>query len=174
MDQFKHMMKEKTAVFDKVGNQIKPLQGLAQSTEMNTGFFIAAAIAVFGFFLMLFHGIEIMFTLWVVVYPGIESIKAIESHTGDDDKEWLCYWMVMGVLNILTTFFPFVFWIIPYWSYLKFGLFVWMIHFKGASIMFHTVDPLLKAHQKEIEGFLSHIQDQAANLGDAAKDAVHD
>lgn len=63
----------------------------------------------------------------MVVYPGLNSIRAIETSDKDDDKCWLTYWMVFGLFHSLETFFGFIFYFIPYWSWIKLALFCWLL-----------------------------------------------
>ena len=106
-------------------------------------------------------------TAFTVIYPGLLSIRAIESATKDDDKVWLTYWMVVGLLNVAETFLGFIFWFIPYWSWIRVALFVWLIQFKGAQTLYQTViREFLHKNKDLIQNFIKQTQDFA---GDAAK-----
>ena len=74
-----------------------------------------------------------------VVYPGLESFRAIETKVKTDDKKWLTYWMIFGFLTVSEKFLPFVFWVIPYWYWLKPLFFVWLIKFNGAEFLYERV-----------------------------------
>lgn len=76
---------------------------------------------------------------FTVIYPGLQSIRAIETHDKDDDKAWLTYWMVFGFIHVAETFLGFIFYFIPYWSWIRIALFVWLIQFNGAQTLFETV-----------------------------------
>ncbi len=102
--------------------------------------------------LMLLKGWLIVMTAITVLYPALHSIRAIESPEGDDDKVWLTYWMVFGVLNVLETFFGFIFWIIPYWDWVRLALFVWLLlpNFNGANVIYQTVVKPVMAKNKDL------------------------
>ena len=36
-----------------------------------------------------------------VAYPVFMTFLALESEGGDDDKQWLTYWVVFGLLNLV-------------------------------------------------------------------------
>ena len=136
MDAVKNQLRTKTAIFNNIGDRIPPLADAAKSADLNSGAFVAVALAIFSLFMLIFHGIEIAITTYTILYPGVCSIKAIESKDGDDDKHWLTYWMIVGALDVVETFFGFIFYFVPYWGYLRFGLFVWLISFNGAMTLF--------------------------------------
>ena len=48
-----------------------------------------------------------------VAYPCFMSFIALESDGGEDDKQWLTYWVVFGLLNIVDHFAGFILAFIP-------------------------------------------------------------
>ena len=46
-------------------------------------------------------GASILTNLIGVAYPVFMSFYALESDGEDDDKQWLTYWVVFGLFNIL-------------------------------------------------------------------------
>ena len=112
-------------------------------------------------------------TCITVLYPAVHSIRAIESPEEDDDKVWLTYWMVFGVLNVLETFVPFIFWFIPYWGWLRLVLFVWLLtpQFKGAETVYNTaVKPLLAANKQLIEDWVNAAKEAAEQAAQEARE----
>jgi len=168
-DKAKAVIREKTAMFDGIGNKVPPLVDLAKKIDMNSGSLVAVAGGIFAFFMLIFHGIEIAMTSYTILYPAVASVRAIESKGADDDKHWLCYWMVLGFLDVLETFFGFIFWIIPYWGYIRIGLFVWMISFNGAEQIFNMLKPLLNEHKETIANMTKMFTDKATEMADQAK-----
>jgi receptor expression-enhancing protein 5/6 len=174
MDAVKAQVKTKTAIFDNIGNKIPPLADAAKNLDLNSGTFVAIGLAVFSLFMLIFHGIEIAITTYTILYPGVCSIKAIESKESDDDKHWLTYWMMVGALDVVETFFGFIFYFVPYWGYLRLGIFVWLISFNGASTIFAMVQPLLHEHRDHIQQFCGMFSEKlaegAADLKNQATD----
>ena len=157
MDSAKAALKKNTAMFDTMGNKIPQIKDFAESQGLNSGTFVGMGLAVFSLFMIIFHGFEIAITSYTVIYPGFASMRAIESEDKNDDKHWLTYWMVVGCLEVLETFFAFIFWFIPYWSILRFGLLVWMISFNGAVVMYNMLKPFIDTHKDEIAHFVGMI-----------------
>lgn len=121
----------------------------------------------FGIFLfvltaLLFQGWEIVITTFTVLWPGIQSIRAIESEEKDDDKHWLTYWMIYGFLNFFETFVPFVFWFIPYYAWVRLGFFVWLIQFNGATALYNSVvADVLRQNKTLIQDFIKRVGSKA-------------
>jgi hypothetical protein len=116
-----------------------------------------------------------------VLYPALHSIRAIESPDEEDDKEWLTYWMVFGLYNVVETFFGFIFYFIPYWSWIRAGLFMWLIipQFKGAKTIYNQgLKPILKQNKELIEYYTKmmaqSVSDSAALAKSSAAGAVTD
>ena len=77
---------------------------------------------------MVFLGGTILTVMITVLYPGIKSIKALETkETGEDDKAWLTYWTVFGISTLLDEFGGFILSIIPFYYYVKLAFFVWLM-----------------------------------------------
>merc|ERR1712025_989169 len=61
-------------------------------------------------------------------YPAYKSFKAIESKSKEDDTQWLTYWVVYGVFNILEHAVAFVVAMIPYYGLFKMGFLIFCYH----------------------------------------------
>ncbi len=114
---------------------------------------------VAGLLLLLFSGFTIVVTCYTVIYPGLLSIRAINSKRKDDDKTWLTYWLIFGLLNVAETFLGFVFYFIPYWTWVRIGLFIWLLQFNGSKTLYDTVLRDLLAKNKDlIKDFINRTQ----------------
>jgi receptor expression-enhancing protein 5/6 len=114
---------------------------------------------VAGLLLLLFSGFTIVVTCYTVIYPGLLSIRAINSKKKDDDKTWLTYWLIFGLLNVAETFLGFVFYFIPYWTWVRIGLFIWLLQFNGSKTLYDTVLRDLLAKNKDlIKDFINRTQ----------------
>ena len=127
MDQIKEQLQKNTAILDPYAVQIPPLKDGAEKLKVNPGLLLGAILSVVFLVVMIIKGWAIVMTCITVLYPAVHSIRAIESPEEDDDKVWLTYWLVFGVLNVLETFFGFIFWFIPYWGWLRLVLFIWLL-----------------------------------------------
>ena len=129
-------MSEKTKILDRYGDQIPPVVDLAKKGKVNSGTVLGGFLFVAALLLLLFSGFTIVMTCYTVIYPGLLSIRAINSKANKDDKTWLTYWLIFGLLNVAETFLGFVFYFIPYWTWLRIGLFVWLLQFNGSRDLY--------------------------------------
>jgi len=139
--------------------------------KVNPGLLLGGILSVVFLIVMLIKGWLIVMTFITVLYPAVHSIRAIESKEEDDDKVWLTYWMVFGVLNVAETFFGFVFWIIPYWGWIRLGLFVWLLlpQFRGSKVIYDSaVKPLMEKNKELIQSWVNKAKEAAES---AAKEA---
>ena len=136
MEPILKVLSEKTKILDRYGDQIPPVVDLAKKGKVNSGTVLGGFLFVAALLLLLFSGFTIVMTCYTVIYPGLLSIRAINSKQNKDDKTWLTYWLIFGVLNVAETFLGFVFYFIPYWSWLRIGLFVWLLQFNGSRDLY--------------------------------------
>lgn len=175
MDQVKQKLSEKTAILDGYGRMIPPIEDAAKKVGVNPGLILGAALFLVGLITMLFQGFAICVTMFTVIYPGLLSIRAIETATADDDKIWLTYWIVFGFLEVAETFFGFIFYFVPYYAYIRVGLFVWLIQFNGAQTLYTTVlRDLLRNNKDLIQGFIQRAQDTTDSYAKKAATELSD
>jgi receptor expression-enhancing protein 5/6 len=73
-------------------------------------------------------GWEILTSVITVLYPAFKSIKALETKDDDDDdKVWLTYWCVFGFFTLFDELGFILLNLIPLYSYIKLGFFLWMM-----------------------------------------------
>ncbi|CAL5444824.1 unnamed protein product [Camellia sinensis] len=79
-----------------------------------------------------------------LVYPLYASIRAIETKSPEDDRQWLTYWILYSMITLFElTFAKLIEWI-PIWSYAKLILTCWLVipYFSGASYVYeHYIRP---------------------------------
>lgn len=134
---------------------------------------MAGILAVASVVIFVLFGATILSVILTVVYPSIQSIKAIESKGEDDDKEWLTYWTIFGVFSLLDEFGGIILSFVPFYYYIRLGIFFFLMapQTKGAlSIYKYVVGPILKQHKDKIEAFINEIKGSASDISAAAKD----
>ena len=173
MDQALKVLSERTAILNPYGKQIPPVVDLARKAKVNEGLILGGILFTAGLLLMLFQGFTILLTSYTVIYPGLLSIKAINSKGKGDDKTWLTYWLIFGLLHVAETFLGFIFYFIPYWSWIRIGLFIWLLQFNGSRMLYDTVlRDLLNQHKDLIKDFISRTQSGVSKVAnEAAKEA---
>jgi len=98
MEPILKVLSEKTAILDTYGKQIPPIVDLARKQKVNPGMILGGVLFVVALLLLLFSGFTILVTSYTVLYPGLLSIRAINSKKKNDDKTWLTYWLIFGIL----------------------------------------------------------------------------
>ena len=70
---------------------------------------------------------EVGSLMYGVLIPLYMSIKSVQSEKTFDDKQWLSYWVIFGVLTILETAFKFLAYVVPLYYELKWGLLAFLV-----------------------------------------------
>ena len=113
-----------------------------------------------------------------VAYPAFMSFLALESDGADDDKQWLTYWVVFGMFNILDHFSGWILAFIPFYFFLKLAFLVFLFHpdTKGATTIYNKyILPSVEdydAKLRELEQNVKNLGGEVMNKIDEAKEAV--
>ena len=171
MDQVKKTLEQNTKILDPYAAMVPVFTDVAAKAGVNPGLILAGITSVLVLVLMLMQGWTILMTFITVFYPAVHSIRAIESPDKDDDKVWLTYWMVFGLFTTLETFFGFVFYFIPYWDWIRLGLFIYLLlpQFNGAKQLYEGVIRNLLNQNKDL---IQHWIKQTSSYANAAKDSA--
>jgi receptor expression-enhancing protein 5/6 len=133
---------------------------LSKKVGMETGVIVAAITAVASVLILVLFGGTILTVVFTVLYPSIQSIKAIESEGENDDKEWLTYWTIFGLFHLVDEFGGFVLNFVPFYFYIRVAFFVFLMapQTKGALTIYKfIVGPILKQHKASIQAFIDDI-----------------
>lgn len=168
------MINQKMEHLQHFAKKIPQLNQLSVKTGLKEGHILLAILVVTSLFILIFFGGLILSAVLTVLYPSYKSFKALESkETDEDDKIWLTYWCVFGILTLLDEFLGFLLNYIPYYYYIRLGLFIWMMNSStdGARIIYRKVmRPLLVKHRSKIEKFINEVKGEAMNLANEAKE----
>lgn len=121
------------------------------------------ALGVIGVaFALVFSGVLDDFTCNMVgiLYPAYLSFKAIETQESDDDKQWLTYWVVFAIYNILDDFSSILFFWMPFYYPIKLLVLLWMVWPKtrGAIVLYdRVIKKILKTYESQIDEKLSAV-----------------
>ena len=173
MDQIKEQLQKNTAILDPYAVQIPPLKDGAEKLKVNPGLILGGILSVVFLIIMCIKGWAIVMTCITVLYPAVHSIRAIESPEEDDDKVWLTYWMVFGVLTVAETFLGFIFYFIPYWGWIRLVLFIWLLmpQTKGSETVYNAVvKPLLASNKQLIEDWVNKAKEAAEQAAAEARE----
>jgi len=79
--------------------------------------------------------------------------------------------LIYGMYHTAETFFGFIFWFIPYWSWIKLGLFVWLLlpQFNGSRVVYESVlSPFMKQHKELFQNWIAKARNEAQNAASVA------
>ncbi|XVF54290.1 hypothetical protein PTKIN_Ptkin05aG0169000 [Pterospermum kingtungense] len=88
-----------------------------------------------------------------LLYPLYASVRAIESESRADDRQWLTYWVLYSMITLLELTFAKVIEWIPIWSYAKLIFTCWLVipYFSGAAYVYeHYLRPFFMNPQQTI------------------------
>lgn len=80
-----------------------------------------------------------------LLYPLYASVRAIETKSIEDDRQWLTYWVLYSMMSLFELTFSKVIEWIPIWSYSKLIFTCWLVipYFSGAAYVYeHYLRPL--------------------------------
>ena len=126
-------------------------------------------------------GQAILTTLLGVAYPVFMSFHALESDDSQksvkqiDDKQWLTYWVVFGLFNMIDQFAGFILHFIPFYYVLKLAVLIWLFHPKsvGATWVYNNYIQEYATHITQLEAEAKKgISEGISGLTSKAKAAV--
>ena len=74
-----------------------------------------------------------------IIYPTLKSFLALDPKTEKrEDKQWLTYWVIFGLFNIVDQFAGIILQYIPFYFFAKLMFLVYLMHpyTKGATTVF--------------------------------------
>ncbi|ETV75587.1 hypothetical protein H257_10003 [Aphanomyces astaci] len=163
-------MEQVQAYADKIKVELNKLPFLVEA-EKQTGvdkLYLAAGGSLVLLVVVLFgFGAGLLCNLVGFVYPAYESFKAIESDNSNDDTQWLTYWVVYSMFQIVEVFVDFLLYFIPFYYAIKLGFLVWLFmpSTQGATFVFnHLLQPFLKRHESTIDGAINNIKNNSGKV----------
>lgn len=108
------------------------MTGLSDAQIAKYGLALGVLFVMFGV------GASYITCLLGVAYPAFMSFLALESNDEEDSTQWLTYWVVFGIFNIVDQFAGFILHFIPFYYFLKLAFLVFLFHpqFKGATYVY--------------------------------------
>ncbi|KAJ2138884.1 ER membrane protein DP1/Yop1 [Coemansia sp. RSA 678] len=146
-------MDQAHGAFNKYYNEADTLLArlpIAQKFQEKTGVskvYGAGGIAGVGLLLVFLNiGASLLVNLTGFGYAAYASMEAIETPGKEDDAQWLTYWVVFGLFNVLEYFTGFLLYWFPFYYLIKLGFLVWLMApaTRGAERLYHSgLKPLI-------------------------------
>lgn len=114
--------------------QLKQVTGLSEKQIAKYGLGLGVACVMLGI------GASYITCILAVAYPAFMSFLALESGDEAETTQWLTYWVVYGLFNIVDQFAGFILHFIPMYYFLKLAFLVFLFHpsLKGATIVYEN------------------------------------
>uniref|UniRef100_A0A915DD07 Receptor expression-enhancing protein n=1 Tax=Ditylenchus dipsaci TaxID=166011 RepID=A0A915DD07_9BILA len=125
---------------------------------------VAGLVVIHALYLLFGRCAELLCNITGFLYPAYVSVGAIESASKDDDTQWLTYWVVFALLNVVEFFSSTITYYFPFYWLLKcaFLLYLHMPMTLGAQVLYSNfIRPFHIKHHGKIDGALSGAQDRA-------------
>jgi len=122
---------------------------------------LAPAVLLGGWFLPLIQNI-------LIAYAGLKSFRAIQSPDPEDDKQWLTFWLLYSLFDLVCFVLDLFLWVIPFYGGLKCAILIFLGVLGGASRIYPVLEPLLlqgdevaKKYEPILEQHLKKLKEQA-------------
>jgi len=160
---------EKNAVTDLL-NQVEEKTGLAKRN------IVLGLVGLTAIWLAIGIGSNLVCSVVCFVYPAYKSFKAVESPEGDDDRQWLTYWIVYSSFNIVEYAADLILFWIPCYNLLKCAFLIWCmwpIPKNGSVLVYnHVLRPWLLKNEAKIDSRLENVTGKVNKyVDDARKEA---
>lgn len=106
---------------------------------------------------------ELVGTLLSLLYGGYNSIVAIETPGGDDDQQWLTFWIiVVGLLVLEQAFMRVLLSKFLFYYELKLLVLIWLMFFDGATLLYRRLRRTLARLSPYFAKILDHRSRETA------------
>ncbi|CAD5210937.1 unnamed protein product [Bursaphelenchus xylophilus] len=146
------------------------LETLEQKTGVKRLHIVGGIAALHALYLLFGHFAALVCNFIGFLYPAYVSITAIESITKDDDTQWLTYWVVFALFNVLEFFSHSITYYFPFYWLLKCAFLLWLylpMTLGAHQLYLRCIRPFHQKHHTNIDGALK-------NAGDRARDAYNE
>lgn len=144
-------------------NLLAQLMDLAQSVEQDqvACLMLVPAVALGGWVLPIAQNI-------LLAYAGIKSFRAIQSPLPDDDKQWLTFWLIYSLFDLVVFVADLFLWVVPFYGGIKLAFLIFLGVLNGAVKLYPLLEPFLlqgdavyKKYEPMVESHLEKLRQQA-------------
>lgn len=152
------------------------LEKVEKKTGVKRIYIFLGLLGIFALYLIFGYGADLIVTALGFAYPAYQSVKAVESESKEDDTQWLIYWVVFGVFNIVEFFSDILLSWFPLYFLVKLIFLAWCmapVSWNGANTLYYKViKPFVLKHRKNIDEALDKVGEKMDQVAKEAKDAA--
>ena len=105
-------------------------------------------------------------------YGSLATVRAIETPGGDDDRQWLTFWLVYSLVTMAKAVLDYVSILVPFYHEIWLGLMLWLGLLHGADWVYKNIlRPVAKQHEDKIDYVLARGKSVEALIKSAEKKA---
>jgi receptor expression-enhancing protein 5/6 len=166
------ILNQKLKSLSPLANKIPQVEEFAKQFGVESGVLLGAGLLLGTLVTFILFGGTILTLTITVLYPAFKSILALETESTTDDKEWLTYWIIFGIFNLIDEVFGCFLSLIPYWYWAKLLFFIYLLapQTRGAQFLYSSiVKDLLERNKWKIEGLINDVKYSVKDVASEAK-----
>mmetsp|Transcript_55170 Transcript_55170/g.89423 ORF Transcript_55170/g.89423 Transcript_55170/m.89423 type:complete len:131 (+) Transcript_55170:27-419(+) len=102
-------------------------------------------------------------------HAGVKSFRAIQSPDPTDDKQWLTFWLLFGLFDLICFVTGILGFLIPFYDEAKVGFLIFMGAFGGAHKIYPILEPFLLQGDEVAKKYEPLLEQHAKRLRDMAE-----
>ncbi|KAK0425664.1 hypothetical protein QR680_009309 [Steinernema hermaphroditum] len=153
------------------------LTQIEQKVNVPRLYLVGGFLAVHALYLIFGHFAELLCNVIGFLYPAYMSIKAIETSKKEDDTQWLTYWVVFALFNVVEFFSDVIVGYFPFYWLLKcaFMLYLYLPMTLGAQHLYTKfVKPFILKHETQLDKLANKASSAMHKAGDVARQAYEE
>ena len=130
---------------DKKFEEFPQVADVASKSGLPNEQFATALLALLVLFVYVLGGGTLIVNLIGFVYPAIASLRVLDSGDAAGATQWLTYWIVFALFNLVELMTSWVEDLVPFYFLVKCGFLYWCWGFNGSAKVYRLVKPRLHA-----------------------------
>lgn len=138
------------------------IKSISESLGCRPCYIMFGAVSLLALIVSMGYAGALICNLVGFIYPAYMSFKALETPGKSDDKQWLIYWVVYAIFNIVEAFIDIILFWVPFYYLFKLFFLFWLFlpQTTGAVILYNSIfRRLLIRFEKKIDNTIENVLD---------------